>query len=334
MPFRVVYILDDTTLSGGSKVVFEHARMLNKLALFRVYVLAPSGYPRWIHFPVPFISRKAEETDLSEFDLIVTTFYSQSFLYERWREKSFLHFCQGFEGDYTKDLGLEHLNGAIESFYKLPYPKMAVTKFLTKKLRTLTNAPVFFVGQAVDKLLFKPVYDEVKNSVLIVGQSEYPFKGVKRSLAVASELKNLLPYIKVVRVSPSDTRDEEMREFQIDEFWIGVPPYQMPKLYSKAIISIYLPYKEGFGLPVLESIASGVPVVASDIPSIKEICGPKYPLCTSHKDALQLSIRILTDKNFYRRLVSIGIERSRRFSTHKLLFRLGTILLRTLAWRM
>ncbi|MDQ2684032.1 MAG: glycosyltransferase family 4 protein, partial [Chloroflexota bacterium] len=45
----------------------------------------------------------------------------------------------------------------------------------------------------------------------------------------------------------------------------------LPGLYAGARAVIYVPRYEGFGLPVLEAMASGAPVITSDIPSVKEI---------------------------------------------------------------
>ena len=49
----------------------------------------------------------------------------------------------------------------------------------------------------------------------------------------------------------------------------------MPALYNMAVLSVFPSLSEGLGLPVLESMACGTPVIASDIPSITKIMG--YP---------------------------------------------------------
>jgi glycosyltransferase involved in cell wall biosynthesis len=100
----------------------------------------------------------------------------------------------------------------------------------------------------------------------------------------------------IVRVSPTDTRREEYKYFNIDEFWIHVPPYKMREFYDKAVLCIYMPYKEGFGLPVLEAISMGVPVIASNIPPIREICGNDYPLFDDEHNAFGFAVRLLSDK--------------------------------------
>lgn len=52
-----------------------------------------------------------------------------------------------------------------------------------------------------------------------------------------------------------------------------VPEKDLPKLYQGCIASLYLSLYEGFGLPLLESIKCGAPVIASNVTSIPEVLG-------------------------------------------------------------
>jgi alpha-1,3-rhamnosyl/mannosyltransferase len=51
------------------------------------------------------------------------------------------------------------------------------------------------------------------------------------------------------------------------------PPDELPRFYRGASVFVYPSLYEGFGMPVLEAMASGVPVVASSHPSLDEACG-------------------------------------------------------------
>lgn len=53
-----------------------------------------------------------------------------------------------------------------------------------------------------------------------------------------------------------------------------VPDQDLPTLYSGAACFVYPSLEEGFGLPVLEALACGTPVVASNLSAIPEIAGP------------------------------------------------------------
>jgi glycosyltransferase involved in cell wall biosynthesis len=52
-----------------------------------------------------------------------------------------------------------------------------------------------------------------------------------------------------------------------------VPDDQLRALYAGAVLFAFPSRHEGFGLPVLESMAQGTPVVCADIPALREVAG-------------------------------------------------------------
>jgi glycosyltransferase involved in cell wall biosynthesis len=90
----------------------------------------------------------------------------------------------------------------------------------------------------------------------------------------------------------------------------------MPALYNASAAVAYLSLYEGFGLPILEAMACGVPVVASDRSSIPEAAGDAAILVDpedSHAVASALH-RVITDAQLRQELVSAGVERARQFT--------------------
>lgn len=91
-------------------------------------------------------------------------------------------------------------------------------------------------------------------------------------------------------------------------------------LYSSCRVFIYPSLYEGFGLPPLEAMACGAPVIASRIPSIVEAVGPDAARLISPTDvqALARSINeILSDENERRQLSRTGQQRAAEFSWEK-----------------
>ena len=333
---NVAYLLSSGSLSGGAKVVLEHANILNKIWGINAVVLVKDDFPCWFSNTSFVVKKDFFTCDLSQFDILITTFYNQAPIFLKWKsDVRFLHFCQGYEGDYVEyfDKDRSCVLREINFFYELPYPKLTVNNYLKYKVRSITSAPVYCVGQGLDFRKFTPsIFVNKKKWLLIVGPYIYPFKGVKKALEVALELKKEFG-LEIVRVSNIDTSHEEKALFSIDYYYSHVLPDEMPSFYQQSLLLIYLPEKEGFGLPVLEAMACGLPVVASNIEPLREIAGEDYPLCEDEDSAFKLAKRLILDSVLYETLKERGVKRARRFSYKKVLINLIKVLLRNYFFR-
>jgi glycosyltransferase involved in cell wall biosynthesis len=95
-----------------------------------------------------------------------------------------------------------------------------------------------------------------------------------------------------------------------------LPHDDLPSMYSGASCVVYLSSYEGFGLPVLEAMACGAPVVASGATSIPEVSGDAALLVDpDDADAAAAAIRsVLTDQILRQRMIEAGFRQSGRFS--------------------
>lgn len=95
-----------------------------------------------------------------------------------------------------------------------------------------------------------------------------------------------------------------------------VPDDARPALINGARGFVYPSLYEGFGLPVLEAMACGVPVLASNVASLPEVVGDAGVLVDPHDvDAIARGMARLWHDDALRRDLSIrGIERARAFS--------------------
>lgn len=91
---------------------------------------------------------------------------------------------------------------------------------------------------------------------------------------------------------------------------------ELPALYRNARLFVYPAYAEGFGMPPLEALASGVPVVSSNTTSIPEVVGDAG-LLVNPDDEMALAAamgKILSDPALAIRLVNAGLEQAVQFS--------------------
>jgi len=90
----------------------------------------------------------------------------------------------------------------------------------------------------------------------------------------------------------------------------------LPALYSLADVFVFPSLVEGFGLPLLEAMACGTPVIASTTPAVSEAVGNAALMFDPH-DPEQLAIalnRMLTDSALRTALIRQGKERIRAFT--------------------
>jgi glycosyltransferase involved in cell wall biosynthesis len=94
-----------------------------------------------------------------------------------------------------------------------------------------------------------------------------------------------------------------------------VPENDLPALYSGALCFIYPSYFEGFGLPPLEAMQCGVPVIAGDRTSLPEVVGDAGILVDPYDvDALAAALeKVVSDADLRSELSVKGLARAKLF---------------------
>jgi glycosyltransferase involved in cell wall biosynthesis len=95
-----------------------------------------------------------------------------------------------------------------------------------------------------------------------------------------------------------------------------VPDEELPTLYSAASAFAFPSFYEGFGLPLLEAMACGTPVVSSSAASLPEVVGDAGPLVDPNDpEALAEALhQVLTDERLRETNRALGLERAAQFT--------------------
>jgi len=112
---------------------------------------------------------------------------------------------------------------------------------------------------------------------------------------------------------------QEVERLSLEErvFFLGyVPEEDLLALYNLADLFVFPSFYEGFGLPPLEAMACGTPVVTSNTSSLPEVVGDGALLVPPQEiEALAEAMeKALRDPSLWEELRSKGLERARRFS--------------------
>ncbi|MDR0961034.1 MAG: glycosyltransferase family 4 protein [Mediterranea sp.] len=95
-----------------------------------------------------------------------------------------------------------------------------------------------------------------------------------------------------------------------------IPHLHLPTLYNAAFAFLYPSLRESFGIPLLESMACGTPVISSNTSAIPEIAGDGALLVDPYQpqaiaDAL---LRLENESEFYQQQMAYGLKRAQKFS--------------------
>ena len=115
---------------------------------------------------------------------------------------------------------------------------------------------------------------------------------------------------------------EIIQKEKIEEYvhFLGRVEYtKLPTLYRNAMLFVFPSYSETFGLPLVEAMASGLPIVASNAPSCPEICqdAAVYFNPADVEEMGSAMHTVLSDEGLQKNLRERGLERAKNFSWKK-----------------
>jgi glycosyltransferase involved in cell wall biosynthesis len=146
---------------------------------------------------------------------------------------------------------------------------------------TCTPVPDAEADAAIEALLdagaARPAPDARGFEVLHVS-STIPRKRIDVLLEMFSKFHRIHPEARLIRVGGVLTREQHRLAERLDvgDALVELPfqeRRQLAALYRRASVVVLPSDREGFGLPIVEGMACGTPVIASDIPALREVGG-------------------------------------------------------------
>jgi glycosyltransferase involved in cell wall biosynthesis len=115
---------------------------------------------------------------------------------------------------------------------------------------------------------------------------------------------------------------ENMR-FRNDVIFTGrVSTDELHDIFGAALALTFVPFFEGFGIPVVEAMSAGIPVICSNTTSIPEVGGNAVVYADPMKidQITDAMIRLATDKELRKELIEKGFEQKNKFSWNETAF--------------
>jgi glycosyltransferase involved in cell wall biosynthesis len=269
---RLAYLLPHPELSGGNKVAFQHAALLAARG-HRVTVLAEGPRPAWADFAGPYVDLAAGEPPGTGQDLVIATYWTTVERAGRLALGPLAHFCQGYEG------GLDHLlarREEIEAVYRRRLPTLAVAPHLVEFLARRFGRESRLAPPPVDPV-FRPALRRAPRRrpwIAVPGIYAAEVKGVATALAAIGLLRQEGFPCRLLRFATHPLSPEEAAVLTPDRYLDAVPAAALAAALRRCDLLLFPSLAgEGFGLPLLEALATKVPVVASEIPSARYIAG-------------------------------------------------------------
>jgi glycosyltransferase involved in cell wall biosynthesis len=190
-------------------------------------------------------------------------------------------------------------------------------------LRVFPDAQVRVIPCTIPEIWFDPAPIEAREDFLLMVTSSAPHKNAAGAIAGYAQYARLAGNspapIKVVGLSG----EVELYRSLLDKLGIADLVSFMPflaeaelrSLYRKARAVLVPSFAEGFGIPLLEAMATGTPVLTSSVTSLPEVGGPApfyFDPCNP-ADIGSAVAAVMTDSSLQRSMASLGLQRAQDF---------------------
>lgn len=191
----------------------------------------------------------------------------------------------------------------------------------------MTPSSITVIYHGINHDVFYPRLEAFKPTqkyILAVGSIE-PRKNLRNLMLAYKALEKILrdEYHLILVGAQGWNNDEIVDEIKSLSQWVHysgfVSDEELAKLYTNATLFVYPSIYEGFGIPPLEAMACGCPVIASNASTLPEVCGD----AAIYVDPMNIHIiketimQVLNDADLQRDQIAKGLEHAKKFSWEK-----------------
>lgn len=206
----------------------------------------------------------------------------------------------------------------IERYYNIRPGNIGVTYMAS-------DSEAFYKRGAAEVASVRKKYGLPESFILYIASS-LPHKNYIRLLAAFKSVRGTLRGTKLVLIGARDYGHDaiaaKISELGLtdDVIFLGWLPFEdIPLIYSASELFVFPSLHEGFGIPVVEAFACGVPVVCSKIEPLAEVAGGAAYLVDplSPDDMAGGMLKVIMDGPLRERLIRDGLKRAAHFSWEK-----------------
>jgi len=208
---------------------------------------------------------------------------------------------------------------------------MVISKSTKKDLisKNISAADISVVECGIDHNLYQydPELPKFETPTIIYLGRIKKYKSVDDLIKAMPKVLEKIPEAELLIVGEGDYKpvlEKLVKDLKLEKkvrFTGFVSKEQKVKLLQKSWVSVYPSLKEGWGLTNIEANACGTPVIASDVPGLRDSVLPeKSGLLFEYGNIQNLAsalIQILSDQNLRHKLIQGGLEWARKFSWEK-----------------
>lgn len=309
-------------------------RCLEETKNFHIIEIKVPSYPLWEQIGLPQAIRKIKP-DLLHCTSNTAPIYCNVPLVLTLHDIIFLEKRDGSNKSFYQNLGWYYRRFVVPRILPKCKKVITVSAFEEENIRLKT-------GIAEDRIVaihngysehfhlmeeYRSVVDkyvpEEKEYFFFLGNTD-PKKNTKRILKAYAQYtkESDTPVSLLIADLKKEVIDEYLKELGIEQVapFLIVPGYipntDLPAIYNGAKAFVYASLRESFGIPLLEGMACGTPVVTSNISAIPEIAGPGAILIDpfNDKEITEQLLKIEKDEAYRTKQIEYGLQRVKQFS--------------------